>query len=248
MLDKLTGRFAPRPSTGPHKLRECLPLVVFLRNRLKYALTYHETKMILKQRQVLVDNKVRTELCYPAGFMDVISIPKTKENFRLLFDHKGRYAVNKINAEEAKFKLCKVKKMALTEKGIPTLLTHDGRTLRYPDPTAKLHDTVKLDLSTGKVISVIKFDVGAQVMVTGGRNTGRVGIITSRERHPGSFDIVHIKDNADSSFATRLGNCFAIASGKGKSQIALPKQGGIKRSIAEERDLRMAARAKASSA
>lgn len=26
---------APRPSTGPHKLRECLPLVVLLRNRLK---------------------------------------------------------------------------------------------------------------------------------------------------------------------------------------------------------------------
>ena len=24
MLDKLTGVFAPRPSTGPHKLRECL--------------------------------------------------------------------------------------------------------------------------------------------------------------------------------------------------------------------------------
>lgn len=38
MLDKLGGVFAPRPSTGPHKLRESLPLVIFLRNRLKYAL------------------------------------------------------------------------------------------------------------------------------------------------------------------------------------------------------------------
>ena len=34
MLDKLTGVFAPRPSTGPHKLREYLPLIIFLRNRL----------------------------------------------------------------------------------------------------------------------------------------------------------------------------------------------------------------------
>merc|ERR1719264_1441054 len=31
-------------------------------------------------------------------------------------------------------------------------------------------------------------------MITGGRNTGRVGTIMSRERHPGSFDIVHVKD------------------------------------------------------
>ena len=32
-------------------------------------------------------------------------------------------------------------------------------------------------------------------MITGGRNLGRVGLVTHRERHPGSFDIVHIKDS-----------------------------------------------------
>ena len=60
---------APRPSTGPHKLRECLPLIIFLRNRLKYALTYDEVKKILKQRLIKVDGKVRTDMTYPAGFM-----------------------------------------------------------------------------------------------------------------------------------------------------------------------------------
>ncbi len=35
MLDKLSGVFAPKPSPGPHKQRECLPLTVLLRNRLK---------------------------------------------------------------------------------------------------------------------------------------------------------------------------------------------------------------------
>ncbi|KAJ1842620.1 40S ribosomal protein S4, partial [Coemansia sp. RSA 2708] len=42
MLDKLTGTYAPKPSAGPHKQRECLPLIVFLRNRLKYALNGRE--------------------------------------------------------------------------------------------------------------------------------------------------------------------------------------------------------------
>lgn len=60
---------APRPSCGPHKLRECLPLAVFLRNRLKYALTYDEVKKIVNQRLVKVDGKVRTDKTYPAGFM-----------------------------------------------------------------------------------------------------------------------------------------------------------------------------------
>lgn len=69
MLDKLSGVFAPRPSTGPHKLRECLPMIVFLRNRLKYALTYDEVKKIVNQRLIKVDGKVRTAKDYPAGFM-----------------------------------------------------------------------------------------------------------------------------------------------------------------------------------
>lgn len=69
LLDKLGGTYAPRPSPGPHKLRESLPLTVFLRNRLKYALTGKEVTAILMQRLVKVDGKVRTDETYPAGFM-----------------------------------------------------------------------------------------------------------------------------------------------------------------------------------
>ena len=63
---------APRPSAGPHKLRECLPLIILMRNRLKYALNYDEVKKILKQRLIKVDNKVRTDVTYPAGFMGTL--------------------------------------------------------------------------------------------------------------------------------------------------------------------------------
>lgn len=69
MLDKLGGVYAPRPSTGPHKLRESLPLVIFLRNRLKYALTNCEVTKIVMQRLIKVDGKIRTDSNYPAGFM-----------------------------------------------------------------------------------------------------------------------------------------------------------------------------------
>lgn len=69
MLDKMSGTFAPRPSPGPHKLRECLPLIILLRNRLKYALTKREVTSILMQRFIKVDNKVRTDTNYPTGVM-----------------------------------------------------------------------------------------------------------------------------------------------------------------------------------
>ena len=69
MLNKMGGVWAPHPSCGPHKLRECLPLLLIIRNRLKYALTNQEVKMICMERLVKVDGKVRTDSTFPAGFM-----------------------------------------------------------------------------------------------------------------------------------------------------------------------------------
>lgn len=127
-------------------------------------------------------------------------------------------------------------------KNIPFLVTHDGRTLRYPDPIIKVHDTIQLDIATSKITDHIKFDQGNLCMITGGRNLGRVGTVVNRERHPGSFDIVHIKDSQGHVFATRLSNVFIIGKGT-KAFISLPKGKGIKLSIAEERDKRLAAKA-----
>ena len=75
-------------------------------------------------------------------------------------------------------------------------------------------------------------------MITGGHNLGRVGIIQSRERHPGSFEIVHVRDSQGHSFATRVGNVFVIGKGN-KPWITLPKGKGIKLTISEERDKRL---------
>ncbi|KAF8424297.1 ribosomal family S4e-domain-containing protein [Tirmania nivea] len=238
LLDKLSGKYAPKPSPGPHKQRECMPLIVFIRNRLKYALNGRETKAIVMQRLIKVDGKVRTDPTFPAGFMDVISIEKTGEDFRLIYDTKGRFTIHRITEDEAGYKLAKVRRVQLGAKGIPYLVTHDGRTIRYPDPAIKVNDTVKIELETGKITEYIRFDTGCIAMVTGGRNMGRVGVITHRERHDGGFDIVHIKDAINNTFATRLSNVFII--GQDKPWVSLPKGKGVKLTIAEERDRRRA--------
>jgi small subunit ribosomal protein S4e len=238
MLDKMTGKWAPKPSAGPHKSRECLPLVVLLRNRLKYALTRKEVQSIMMQRLIKVDGKTRVDMNYPTGFMDVVTIDKTNENFRIMYDVKGRFKAHKIVADEARYKLCKVKRQETGSRGVPYIVTHDGRTIRYPDPVVKVSDTVKIDIATNKVIDVIKFEVGNLVMVTGGRNTGRVGIVINREKHVGRYDIIHVKDAAGHSFSTRVSNIFAIGWEK-KALVSLPTGQGVKLSVDEERERRL---------
>mmetsp|Transcript_65500 Transcript_65500/g.168572 ORF Transcript_65500/g.168572 Transcript_65500/m.168572 type:complete len:180 (+) Transcript_65500:1-540(+) len=175
---------------------------------------------------------------YPSGFMDVVQIEKTKENFRLLYDTKSRFTLHKIVKEEASYKLCKVKKIMRGPKGTPYAITHDGRTLRYPDPEIKVNDTIRLDIESNKILDWVKFEVGNSVMISGGNNMGRVGTISHLEKHPGSFEIVHVKDAVGHSFATRLQNVFVIGKGT-KPWISLPKGNGIKLSIIEDRAAKM---------
>jgi ribosomal protein S4E len=255
MLGKLGGIWAPRPSTGPHKLRESLPISLVLRDRLKYALTRREVVMIVMRRHVEVDKRIRTDINFPTGFMDVVEMPKTNDRFRVLYDVKGRFVLHSIEKEEAAFKLCRVSQLSVGSKAsvgrnpfqkgilasIPYIVTHDGRTIRYVDPVVKVNDTVKVDLATGKAIGHIKFDVGNVAMVTKGANTGRVGEITRIEKHPGSYEIIHLRDKKGANFATRVANVFVIgAAGKdgAKPEISLPKGKGVQLSIVEERDLR----------
>jgi ribosomal protein S4E len=235
MLGKMDGVWAPKPSAGPHKFRECLPLCIILKNRLKYALTGKECAQICMEKHVKVDGKVRTDSSYPTGFMDIVTMEKSDDRFRLMFDTKGRFILHRINEEESKYKLCRVKAQKITNNKVPTITTHDGRTIRFPDPKIGVLDTVKLDLSTGKIVEFLKFQTGSLVMITKGRNTGRVGTLLSIERHEGSFDIVTVKDAKGRTFATRKGNVFVIGEGT-KPIINLPKGKGIKKGIMEERE------------
>lgn len=233
-LGKMSGIWAPKPSAGPHKMRECLPVCLILRDRLKYALTNKECMQICMERCVKIDGKIRTDHNYPAGFMDVVELEKCGDRFRLLYDTKGRFVLHRISKEETAYKLCRVVKLFISGKQIPVAITHDGRTIRYPDPDVRANDSVKLDIVSGKMSDILKFEIGAIIMITRGRNAGRIGTLMHIEKHEGSFNIVTLKDAKGSTFSTRLQNVFVIGSGN-KPLITLPKGRGIKKSIIEER-------------
>ena len=109
-----------------------------------------------KEGNVAVDGKVRKDVKYPVGFMDVITLIKAKTNYRLLYDVKGKFGLVKINADEAQYKLCRVIRRCMGEKGVPYIVTNDGRTLRFPHPDIKEYDTVKLNLKTNEIVKHFK--------------------------------------------------------------------------------------------
>jgi len=239
MLSKLTGVFAPRPRAGPHKSRECMPLLVILRNRLRYALNATEASMILRQKLVNVDSRPRVDPKYPVGFQDVIEIPRTGDRFRMLYDVKGRFTLVKIPQAEAAVKLCKVTNVYTTTGRTPVVTTHDGRRFRYASPKIAIGDTLVVEHATQKINDVMKMRVGKTAMVTGGANRGRIGSIVSLERHPGALDLAHMRDAQGHEFVTRKDNIFVIANSEDSVSITLPKMKGVKMSIVEEREQKL---------
>lgn len=210
-----------------------------LRNRLKYCLNAEEVKKLVKDRQgiIKVDNKTRKDPKFPLGMMDVVSIEKTGEFFRILIDVKGRFQPHKIDAKEATFKLCKIVNKATGKNKVPYIVTHDGRTLRFPHPDVKINDTVKLSLETNEITDHYKFEQGNVAIVIAGSNKGRVGTISRVEKHDASFSIIHMVDGKDSRFATRITNMMVIGRGD-RPAITLFKDKGIKRGIVEDKKMR----------
>jgi len=94
-----------------------------------------------------------------------------------------------------------------------------------------------LNFEGKSITTVLKFQNGATVMITGGNNIGRIGVLQSIEKHPGSFEIVHIRDARGHIFATRLSNVMVIGDGK-EPAISLPKGEGLSYTLIEERDAR----------
>ena len=78
--------------------------------------------------------------------MDVLNVTKTGENYRLLYDVKGRFVIVKIKDSEANYKLLKVKTRAVGPNKIPYIVTHDSRTIRFPHPEIREGDTVRYNL------------------------------------------------------------------------------------------------------
>jgi small subunit ribosomal protein S4e len=129
-------------------------LSVLSRQHLKLALNSREVNIICQDKEagIKIDNKVRRDIKFPVGVQDVLTVAKTNENYRLLYDVKGRFVLHKIKDAESKFKLLKVKAKAVGPNKIPYVVTHDSRTIRFPHPEISEGDSIKFDLEKNQIV------------------------------------------------------------------------------------------------
>jgi small subunit ribosomal protein S4e len=197
--------FITKTAPGPHN-SQALPIAVWLRDQMGYALTKKEVKKILNDSQVIINGRVCKDLRRGIGLFDIVTMPGINKHYLILRDHLGKIMAKEIPPEQAKTRLCKVKgKTILGSEKVQLNLRYGANLLG--DPAVNASDSVVITLGNEKdpsqprlqVVEHYPFAVDSYAMVIGGRHRGRVGRIMAIEKPPGSTPTKVVLEGAEGS-------------------------------------------------
>ncbi len=207
-----------KPNSGTHRLDSCVSVGTFLKEFLKICKNSREVKFILSNGLVKIDGKIRKNIKFPVGLMDIVSVKD--KNYRILFNTKGKLTYVEISKEESKLKPMKViGKTSLKGKKLQINL-FDGTNVLLDKNDLKTYDA--LIFSEGKIKEKVDFKEGAFVYITGGKQIGRAGVLKKIENSNGIQPKKIIFNDGKSDFETLKDFAFVI--GKNKPLITLPNE------------------------
>lgn len=219
-LHRKEEKWAVKSLPGPHPLDKSISLSMIVRDYLDLCDTYRESKRIISNGEILVDGFKRKNHKFPCGFMDVISVPKLKKDFRILFDQKGKLTLVPISSKDAGWKLCRIENKTFVKKNQIQLNLHDGKNKIINKDEYKTGDVLNISFKDKKISDVYKFTNGNVSMIIGGSHIGQIAniqeidIISSSK--PNLAKMKGIKE-----FSTLTEYVFPI--GKNKPVIELPE-------------------------
>lgn len=216
LIPRKTYVWAVKSRPGPHPIEKSLPLAMIIRDVLHYADTATEAKRIISSGEIFVDEKVVKDYKRPVGLMDVLSIPKTRDYFRVMIDRRGKIRIVKINENDAKWKLVRIENKTTLKGNKNQINAHDGRNITA-DEKYNTGDTLKIELSSQKIIDRYPLAKGNTAFITGGKHVGETAKITDygvvKSSRP---NIVYFE-----KFSTTKEHIFVA--GKIKSEVPLPE-------------------------
>ncbi|MFH1774986.1 MAG: 30S ribosomal protein S4e [Methanobacteriota archaeon] len=214
-------KFVVKPVPGPHKIEESIPLLLVVRDILGYAKTSREAKKIINEGRIVVDKKIRRDLRFPAGLMDIIEIPTTNEGWIVLLDGKGKLTLKNISKNSSRYKLCKIVNKTVVKGGNIQLNLHDGRNflVEKEKDEYKTKDALLLDLEKNAIKKHLHFKEGSFAFITGGKHKSEIGRIEEIKKIRSSMPNIVVLSKDNEKFQTVEDYVFVI----GEKKIAIPE-------------------------
>lgn len=217
-LQKKAHVFTTKQSAGAHSIENSMPVSTVLRDIIKICDTAREAKRLVGNREIFVDGKAVKNPKMPVGLMDVLSIPKLGQNYRVFLTPRGKLTLVAIDAAEASFKLCRIENKTIVKGGVTQLNLHDGRNILLEKDQYKTGDVVKINFDGQKIEEVYALEAGAAALISAGNHAGLIETVKAYEVIKGpSENIVKFESGTE----TVKSNVFVI--GAKTPAIAIPE-------------------------
>jgi len=213
-------RFTIRSKPGPHTRASAVPVGFVLRDLLGIAKNMKEIKFILSSRQVKVDGRIISDYKFPVGLFDLVSIEKTKKNYRMVFDSKGRLAAEAIDLKEKPAKICKITGKKTIKGRKVQLETNDGRSIVLGKTGLAVGGTVKISLPEQKILAEFELKRGNIVYIIAGAHVGTIAAV--REITEGTMKrpkLITLKPHEGEEIQTVEKNIFVIGEKKPELEV-----------------------------
>ncbi len=174
-IERKLTKWIARPRPGSHPLEHTMPLATIFKEMLGYADTTREVKRILRFNEVMVDGRKKLDVRYGMGLMDVLSIPKINEHYRMLLNTHGTLFLQKVPQGESNLKLSRIDGKTSIKGGQLQLNFSGGRSILVKDSPYKVGDSLLLEMPEQKVKGHFPLEENAIIFLTGGRHVGTFG-------------------------------------------------------------------------
>lgn len=189
-INKKLTRFITRPKPGAHPLSLSQPISIFLKDA-KLVRTTKEAKKLLYNHVVLVDGRRVKDSRFPVGIMDVVSIPSTKQNYRIVFNPKGKLDAIEIDAKENNVKISKITGKSMIKGGKTQLNLSDSRNIIVEKDNYKVGDCLLIEVPSQKIKEHLKLEKGSFVILTSGKHIASRGNIEESEKDSITYKSEH---------------------------------------------------------
>ncbi len=213
--------FIVRPKPSGHKMENSVPLLVAIRDMLKFAKTLKEVKYIIADKGVMVCLKKAYDPKRPIGLFDVLSFPSIDRHYRLVISKSKKLSFIEIPKSESKLLITKITNKAYLKSSKVQLNLFGGYNLVVDKDSFKANDSLVIDLEKKKIVKSFAFEKGNMVYLFAGKHKGKLGIIKTAD--------VEKKGNEKAAkFVFSSGNTdyetlkeYAIVVGKNKPELKL---------------------------
>jgi small subunit ribosomal protein S4e len=221
-VPRKTENWIAKPSPSAHAIENSMPLITVIRDMLQVCDTAVEGKRIIGNREILVDGRPVRGHKLPVGLMDVISLPKLEQNYRMLLDRRGKLRLVNIGEGEESWKLCRIENKTTVKGGRTQLNLHDGRNIIVKKDDYRTGDVLKVEMPSQKIIETYPLAKGNIAMIISGAHAGEISVIEDYEiTRTTTPNIIRFRDGT----STVKDNMFVV--GTSTPVIELPEASAI---------------------